>query len=187
MTGVSIRPWQSQQIAERVAAKFARAGVDPKRIVADSWVLSSDGGLTATVAIPMSPEDAAALFNGTTCDCASIVACWCDFERRCPPCAASRDEAHTCATEEERREFAGAGDVDALGPYEEHEARQPTEAEVEEVIEFLQGPAFVREPTCVENWANCVNGEYNPACCRWPKSCSVQMIPAEPNNREEDR
>lgn len=26
--------------------------------------------------------------------------------------------------------------------------------------------------TCVENWPEAESGEYNPACCRFPKSCS---------------
>lgn len=26
--------------------------------------------------------------------------------------------------------------------------------------------------TCVENWPDCASGQYNPACCRFPKSCS---------------
>lgn len=38
--------------------------------------------------------------------------------------------------------------------------------------------ALVREPDCVAAWPGCVNGEHNPACCRWPKSCSVRMVPA---------
>lgn len=25
---------------------------------------------------------------------------------------------------------------------------------------------------CVEQWSACESGEYNPACCRFPKSCS---------------
>lgn len=45
--------------------------------------------------------------------------------------------------------------------------------------------ALVREPDCVAGWPGCVNGEYNPACCRWPKSCSVQMVPAVDAGRKE--
>ena len=29
-----------------------------------------------------------------------------------------------------------------------------------------------RDPECVKRWPDCEVGEYNPACCRWPKSCS---------------
>jgi hypothetical protein len=29
-----------------------------------------------------------------------------------------------------------------------------------------------RDPACVKNWPQCVNDGYNPACCRFPKSCS---------------
>lgn len=47
---------------------------------------------------------------------------------------------------------------------------------------------LVREPVCAAAWPGCVNGEYNPACCRWPKSCSVQMVPATDDaGREETR
>ena len=47
------------------------------------------------------------------CDCASIAGCWCGIGKPCPPCAASRDEPHTCATDEERRDFAPESDVPA--------------------------------------------------------------------------
>jgi len=29
-----------------------------------------------------------------------------------------------------------------------------------------------RNPDCVKQWPDCVNGEFNPQCCHWPKSCS---------------
>jgi hypothetical protein len=29
-----------------------------------------------------------------------------------------------------------------------------------------------RDPTCVAAWPDCVDGEYDPLCCRFPKSCS---------------
>lgn len=29
--------------------------------------------------------------------------------------------------------------------------------------------------TCVENWPECRSGEYNPKCCRFPKSCSCTV------------
>lgn len=38
-----------------------------------------------------------------------------------------------------------------------------------------QPPAPARRPRlkgCVEAWPGCADGEYNPACCRFPKSCS---------------
>ena len=31
---------------------------------------------------------------------------------------------------------------------------------------------------CVEAWPNCATGEYNPACCRFPKSCSCTVYSA---------
>jgi hypothetical protein len=33
-------------------------------------------------------------------------------------------------------------------------------------------PADTRDPICVERWPECHSGDYNPACCRFPKSCS---------------
>lgn len=33
-------------------------------------------------------------------------------------------------------------------------------------------PADLRHPACVEVWPDCHNGDYDPACCRFPKSCS---------------
>lgn len=29
-----------------------------------------------------------------------------------------------------------------------------------------------RNPACIERWPDCADGEYNPACCRFPKACS---------------
>lgn len=34
-------------------------------------------------------------------------------------------------------------------------------------------PRRLRE--CVERWPDCVTGEFNPLCCRWPKSCSADI------------
>lgn len=31
-----------------------------------------------------------------------------------------------------------------------------------------------RDPGCVLNWPDCIDGDYNPACCRFPKSCSCE-------------
>lgn len=32
-----------------------------------------------------------------------------------------------------------------------------------------------RLKACVESWPECETGEYNPACCRFPKSCSCDI------------
>lgn len=29
--------------------------------------------------------------------------------------------------------------------------------------------------SCIEQWSNCSEGEYNPSCCRFPKSCSCTI------------
>ena len=38
-----------------------------------------------------------------------------------------------------------------------------------------------RDPECVAQWSDCLSGEYNPACCRFPKSCSAGDIEWTPN------
>lgn len=37
----------------------------------------------------------------------------------------------------------------------------------------------LRLKSCVENWPDCETGDYNPACCRFPKSCSATVWDAE--------
>lgn len=32
---------------------------------------------------------------------------------------------------------------------------------------------------CVERWPDAEEGAYNPACCRWPKSCSATVYDPE--------
>lgn len=36
-----------------------------------------------------------------------------------------------------------------------------------------------RLKACVERWPACSTGDYNPACCRFPKSCSADIYDAE--------
>ena len=36
-----------------------------------------------------------------------------------------------------------------------------------------------RLKACVEAWPECEEGKYNPACCRFPKSCSCTVYRAE--------
>lgn len=36
-----------------------------------------------------------------------------------------------------------------------------------------------RDPVCVERWHDCCPGEYNPSCCRYPKSCSCLIVQGE--------
>jgi len=39
-------------------------------------------------------------------------------------------------------------------------------------------PGFIvprRHDACVERWPECVSGEYDPRCCRFPKSCSCNV------------
>lgn len=37
-------------------------------------------------------------------------------------------------------------------------------------------PIDERDPECVQRWPECASGEYNPACCRFPKSCSCDVL-----------
>lgn len=34
-----------------------------------------------------------------------------------------------------------------------------------------------RDPECVKLWPDCRSGGYDPRCCRFPKSCSCELIP----------
>lgn len=43
-------------------------------------------------------------WTGPMCACVFVAACWCDVGAPCPPCAASRGQAHVCATDAELRE-----------------------------------------------------------------------------------
>lgn len=33
-----------------------------------------------------------------------------------------------------------------------------------------------RRPECVERWSDCADGDYDPRCCRFPKSCSCALL-----------
>lgn len=33
-----------------------------------------------------------------------------------------------------------------------------------------------RLPGCVERWPECASGEFDPRCCRFPKSCSADVV-----------
>lgn len=35
-----------------------------------------------------------------------------------------------------------------------------------------------RRTECVERWSDCADGEYDPRCCRFPKSCSCALLEA---------
>lgn len=41
---------------------------------------------------------------------------------------------------------------------------------------FELGDGIRRESACVQEWAGCDSGEYNPSCCRFPKSCSATSV-----------
>lgn len=40
-------------------------------------------------------------------------------------------------------------------------------------------PEPPRIPFCVAAWPECEDGEYNPKCCRFPKSCSCRVWPIQ--------
>ena len=48
---------------------------------------------------------------------------------------------------------------------------------LEKVVETISEPVLPkpRLKSCVEAWSGCATGEYNPKCCRWPKSCSCTI------------
>lgn len=50
-------------------------------------------------------------------------------------------------------------------------------AEVPELPEGLAlGDGVRRLKSCVEDWPEAQSGEYNPSCCRFPKSCSADSV-----------
>lgn len=40
---------------------------------------------------------------------------------------------------------------------------------------FDVDPPKRRLRECVEAWPDCATGDYNPSCCRWPKSCACTV------------
>ena len=53
-----------------------------------------------------------------------------------------------------------------------HDAYAAREAEQREAPEPEPAPYTRRLASCVERWPGCESGAYDPACCRFPKSCS---------------
>lgn len=43
--------------------------------------------------------------------------------------------------------------------------------------DFELGDGVRRDSRCVEEWPECESGEYDPRCCRFPKSCSATSVP----------
>lgn len=43
------------------------------------------------------------------------------------------------------------------------------------ICEVESYPVKRRLRSCVERWPECEEGEYNPYCCRFPKSCSCTV------------
>lgn len=39
-------------------------------------------------------------------------------------------------------------------------------------------PEPARKAACIVAWPECVDGTYDPRCCRFPKSCSCEVWPA---------
>lgn len=55
------------------------------------------------------------------------------------------------------------------------DAHRPTEPDEDATrIEFVDE----RATACVEAWPGCASGEYDPRCCRFPKSCSAGIVRA---------
>ena len=42
-------------------------------------------------------------------------------------------------------------------------------------VRFTDITCAMRNPECLKQWPDCVDGEYNPLCCRFPKSCSCDI------------
>lgn len=79
-------------------------------------------------------------------------------------------------------EFAntGAGLAAALAIVERDYdiSRRPTPEEVKERAERIAEHSPRRRLlSCIKEWPACDTGEYNPTCCRFPKSCSATVYP----------
>lgn len=47
-------------------------------------------------------------------------------------------------------------------------------------VECIYVPAAPeRDPICVQRWPDCAEGEFDPRCCRFPKSCSCTVVHGE--------
>lgn len=57
----------------------------------------------------------------------------------------------------------------------EHGMDVPPGTEMPEGFEL--GDGIRRDSRCVTNWSDCSDGEYDPSCCRFPKSCSATSVP----------
>lgn len=49
----------------------------------------------------------------------------------------------------------------------------------EPIVVEIQPESKRRLKKCVDNWAECETGQYNPYCCRFPKSCSASVYSDE--------
>ena len=56
---------------------------------------------------------------------------------------------------------------------------RPAEEEPDEPV-VIDGWAFRRDPACVERWPECMAGEYDPRCCRFPSWCSCYLTEPAP-------
>lgn len=66
----------------------------------------------------------------------------------------------------------------ATGTREDAEVRAGVVAEEPPSMKVLDE----RDTECVKAWPDCASGAYDPACCRFPKSCSagvVRMVPVK--------
>ena len=77
---------------------------------------------------------------------------------------------------------------------EQFDQDTPEKRTLERAAALLRQPApaavpDTRNPECVAVWPECCDGEYNPRCCRWPKSCSCEIpsqppVPQSPQDKE---
>ena len=59
---------------------------------------------------------------------------------------------------------------------------------VPDITKEASRPALVdnRDPECVKAWPGCHTFGYDPACCRFPKSCSAGTIALDTTNHESE-
>lgn len=87
-----------------------------------------------------------------------------------------------------RAALAAAGVAPSVSPAvsdhaAEHNDAHEGEAEHEDHAATVAGaspaPSKRRLRACVDAWPECATGEYNPACCRFPKSCSATVYDSD--------
>lgn len=71
--------------------------------------------------------------------------------------------------------------VEAARPIIEAELIKRARAAADDIASRAAAPYRPKRrlKSCIEQWPECWSGDYNPLCCRFPKSCSCQSYSEE--------